>query len=114
MSRLQPTSCYGWPAGEYCSSLGGIPSLWPYSSANRGMVLVGLVRVATPAQCRPLSIGPREPWAVLAGPRRSRRRRSTARGRGSRTAAGAQAQGVLLSLLETCRRQARSALEHVC
>lgn len=32
---------------------------------------------------------------------------------GNRTAAGAQAQGVLLSVLETCRRQARSALDHV-
>jgi transposase len=32
---------------------------------------------------------------------------------GNRTAAGAHAQGVLLSVLETCRRQARSALDHV-
>jgi transposase len=32
---------------------------------------------------------------------------------GNRTAAGAQAQGVLLSVLETCRRQARSAMDHV-
>jgi transposase len=32
---------------------------------------------------------------------------------GNRTAAGAQAQGVLMSVLETCRRQARSALDHI-
>jgi transposase len=32
---------------------------------------------------------------------------------GNRTAAGAQAQGVLMSVLETCRRQAHSALDHV-
>lgn len=32
---------------------------------------------------------------------------------GNRTDAGAHAQGVLLSVLETCRRQARSALDHV-
>jgi transposase len=32
---------------------------------------------------------------------------------GNRTAAGAHAQGVLMSVLETCRRQARSALDHV-
>jgi transposase len=32
---------------------------------------------------------------------------------GNRTAAGAQAQGVLMSVLETCRWQARSALDHI-
>jgi transposase len=32
---------------------------------------------------------------------------------GNRTTAGAQAQGVLLSVMETCRRQARSALDYV-
>jgi transposase len=32
---------------------------------------------------------------------------------GNRTAAGAHAQGVLMSVLETCRQQARSALDHV-
>lgn len=32
---------------------------------------------------------------------------------GNRTAAGAQAQGVLMSVLETCRRQAHSALDYV-
>ena len=32
---------------------------------------------------------------------------------GNRTPAGAHAQGVLASVLETCRRQARSALDHV-
>ena len=32
---------------------------------------------------------------------------------GNRTAAGARAQGVLLSVIETCRRQARSALDFV-
>jgi len=32
---------------------------------------------------------------------------------GNRTWAGARAQGVLLSVLETCRRQARSALDFV-
>ena len=32
---------------------------------------------------------------------------------GNRTEAGAQAQGVLMSVLETCRRQAHSALDHV-
>jgi len=32
---------------------------------------------------------------------------------GNRTAAGAHAHGVLLSVLETCRRQAHSALDHV-
>lgn len=32
---------------------------------------------------------------------------------GNRTVTGAYAQGVLLSVLETCRRQARSALDHV-
>jgi transposase len=32
---------------------------------------------------------------------------------GNRTAAGAAAQGVLMSVLETCRRRARSALDHV-
>ena len=32
---------------------------------------------------------------------------------GNRTAAGAHAQSVLMSVLETCRRQARSALDHV-
>lgn len=32
---------------------------------------------------------------------------------GNRTAAGAHAQGVLTSVLETCRRQARSALDYV-
>lgn len=32
---------------------------------------------------------------------------------GNRTAAGAHAQGVLMSVLETCRRQARSALDYV-
>lgn len=32
---------------------------------------------------------------------------------GNRTAAGAHAQEVLMSVLETCRRQARSALDHV-
>jgi transposase len=32
---------------------------------------------------------------------------------GNRTPAGAHAQGVLMSVLETCRRQARSALDHV-
>jgi transposase len=32
---------------------------------------------------------------------------------GNRTAAGARAQGVLMSVLETCRRQARSALDYL-
>jgi len=32
---------------------------------------------------------------------------------GNRTAAGAQAQGVVLSVLETCRRQDRSALDYL-
>ena len=32
---------------------------------------------------------------------------------GNRTAAGSRAQGVLMSVLETCRRHARSALDHV-
>ena len=32
---------------------------------------------------------------------------------GNRTAAGAYAQGVLMSVLETCRRQARSALDYI-
>jgi len=32
---------------------------------------------------------------------------------GNRTAAGSAAQGVVMSVLETCRRQARSALDHV-
>ncbi len=32
---------------------------------------------------------------------------------GNRTAAGAKAQGVLMSVLETCRRHARSAVDHV-
>src|SRR5206468_5407464 len=32
---------------------------------------------------------------------------------GNRTAAGAVAQGVLMSVLETCRRQALSAVDHV-
>jgi len=32
---------------------------------------------------------------------------------GNRTAAGAHAQGVLMSVLETCRRQARSALDSI-
>jgi len=32
---------------------------------------------------------------------------------GNRTAAGAHAQGVLSSVLETCRRQTRSALDYV-
>jgi transposase len=32
---------------------------------------------------------------------------------GNRTAAGAHAQGVLSSVLETCRRQTRSALNYV-
>ena len=32
---------------------------------------------------------------------------------GNRTAAGAHAQGVLMSVLETCRRQARSALDYI-
>ena len=32
---------------------------------------------------------------------------------GNRTAAGAQAQGVLMSVLETCRRQAHAVLDYV-
>jgi transposase len=32
---------------------------------------------------------------------------------GNRTAAGAHAQGILMSVLETCRRQTRSALDYV-
>jgi transposase len=32
---------------------------------------------------------------------------------GNRTAAGAQAQGILMSVIETCRRQAHSALNHI-
>jgi transposase len=32
---------------------------------------------------------------------------------GNRTAAGAQAQGVLMSVLETCRRHTRSVVDHV-
>jgi transposase len=32
---------------------------------------------------------------------------------GNRTAAGANAQGVLMSVFETCRRHTRSAVEHV-
>src|SRR6185295_370922 len=32
---------------------------------------------------------------------------------GNRTAAGAKAQGVLMSVFETCRRLARSAVDHV-
>jgi transposase len=32
---------------------------------------------------------------------------------GNRTAAGAHAQGVLMSVLETCRRQALPAVDHV-
>ena len=33
--------------------------------------------------------------------------------RANRTAAGARAQGVLMSVLETCRRYTRSAVDHV-
>src|SRR5207244_7289069 len=32
---------------------------------------------------------------------------------GNRTPAGSKAQGVLMSVLETCRRQARSVVDHV-
>ena len=32
---------------------------------------------------------------------------------GNRTPAGARAQGVLMSVLETCRRHTRSAVDHV-
>jgi transposase len=32
---------------------------------------------------------------------------------GNRTAAGAQAQGILMSVIETCRRQTHSALNHI-